>query len=257
MTERLPNPYIDVERELSACIAEIGGQRVDDVIGKTDKKNADFLFDDYGVIAELKILEKDQIRSASFVDKCSAVYERYLRERRAPVIVFGTQRLSTEEFPIEFRQEIAELYANPIGRVIRSADLQIASTKKLLEKANHAGVLLIVNDGNSALDPSHVIWSLGHFLTGGAFPNINGVVFFTANMPVVTQMNTVAGLPSDMDLHVWFDGGRLEFPAVNERFGFDLRHAWLKHISGIVGRTSAFEGSSELLDSLTNRAKKR
>ena len=60
--ERLPNPHIEVEDELPVAIKAIGGCRVDELITKySGHKSADFIFHEYGVIAELKCLEKDLI----------------------------------------------------------------------------------------------------------------------------------------------------------------------------------------------------
>jgi len=254
-TERLPNPFINVELELSRAIVRIGGVRVDEILGKTDKKNADFLFDKHSVIAEMKVLEVDQISTERFVSKCSDIYARYLKEGKAPVRVFGTMRLTTDRFPEEFRREIANLYSVPLGRIVKAADNQIRSTKELLIRPNHAGVLILVNNGNTAMDPSHVVWSLGEHLKEGQFPNINQVLFFTANMSVEvnSRPKQSLGIPEDMDMHVWFFAGRTEIARANVEFEPALREAWLSHLSGIVGRVAELNGNQELFSSLKNK----
>lgn len=254
LTDRLPNPVVDVEAELSKAIAKLRGVRVDALIGKTDKKNADFLFDDFAAIAELKVLEVDQIQTERFVSKCSVIYERYLKEGRAPVRVFGTARLKTDAFPEEFRREIADLYSVPLRRVIKSADEQIGSTMRLLDRHGYSGVLILVNDGNTALGPSHIVWCLGEHLRDGQFKNICGVIFFTVNMAMKndTRLMGSIGVPHDMDLHVWYEGGRRDTPSVHPAFMSALRSAWFEHLSVIVGRVAEVHGSKELLHTLEN-----
>jgi hypothetical protein len=247
--ERLLNPKIDVELELSRAIASIDGVCVDSVVGKTD-----FLFDRFSVIAELKELDVDQIATNSFINKCSAVYERHRSAGKVALQVFGTARLSTEGFSEEFRQEIADLYATPLRRVIRSADAQIESTLRLLGRSAHSGVLILVNNGNTALHPHHVIWSLGRHLGGMDYQNINAVVFFTVNMPVNSNAIDLAslGVRSDMDLHVWYSAGRRGFSRVEGGFLESLREAWFSHLSNIAGTVVEIPATKEELQHLRN-----
>lgn len=252
--ERLPNPTIDVEVELSKAIERIGGARVDSIVGKVGRKNADFLFDSASVIAELKELEIDQISARRFIEKCSAVYQRYRSAGKAPVQVFGTARITTQGFPEDFTREIADLYAVPIRRVIRDANEQIESTREILGRQGHRGLLILVNNGNTALDPQHVIWSLGRHLGGPDFGAINAVVFLTANMPVESDEVDLAalGLRTDMDIHVWYSAGRRGFDRVDDAFLDSLRVAWFGHLSGIVGTVAEIQGTSGQLESLKN-----
>jgi hypothetical protein len=257
--ERLPNPRIDVELELSRAIASIGGVRVDSVVGKTEQKNADFLFDRFSVIAELKELDVDQIATNSFIKKCSAVYERHRSAGKVALQVFGTVRLSTEGFSEEFRQEIADLYAIPLRRVISSTDAQIESTLRLLERPAHSGVLILVNNGNTALHPHHVIWSLDRHLGGMNYQNINAVVFFTVNMPVKSNAIdlTSLGVRSDMDLHVWYSAGRRGFNRVEGGLLESLREPWFSHLSNISGTVVEIPATSEELQNLKNNVLER
>ncbi|QSX78723.1 YecA family protein [Agrilutibacter solisilvae] len=249
---RLPRLMVSVEAELSRAIKRISGVRIDSILGKTAEKNADFLFDRHSVIAELKELEVDQIASDRFMEKCTAIYERYRSEGKLSHQAFGTVRLSTEGLPEEFTREIADLYAVPISRVIRSADEQIKSTRRLLDRSGHLGLLILVNNGNTALDPKHVIWSLGRHLGGAEFPNINSVVFFTVNMPVESDEVELLG---EMDLHVWYSAGRREFDRVEEHFLELLRKSWFSHLASLGAPVAELPGAMDQLRSLRNSRK--
>lgn len=255
--QRLPNPILDVEQELSAAVRLVGGIRVDEITGKTPgHRIADFLFDSFAVIAELKCLEKDQIHAPEFVKRVSAVYEKHRRQTKGRFpIVFGTRQLSTQGLPSDFQMEIARLYAVPIWRVIASADEQIAETKARLPREDHRGVLLLVNDGNTALDPAHIRWTLGECLGGENFPNINHVIFFTVNMSVEVPPEELVGRVRDdqVDIHVWYSSGRRLVPRIDPGFEPALRNAWIDHLRSITGYSEQFEGNDAMLKAAKNR----
>lgn len=53
---------IDVEQQLSQCVQAIGDRLVPDLVGLSPSfDNADYLFDEFDVVAELKILAVDQM----------------------------------------------------------------------------------------------------------------------------------------------------------------------------------------------------
>jgi hypothetical protein len=252
--DRLPNPYIDVESEFSKAVACIGGVRVDQVVRATSSPNADFLFERHNAIAELKVLQKDQIATPEFVKKASVIYARYLKTGRTQNVAFGTVRMSTEGFPEDFRREIASLYSAPIGRVIRKADRQIGATKRLLNMKNASGLLLLVNDGNTALDPSHVCWIVGEHLRDGVNSNIHHVIFFTVNMSVDVpdRRAFITGIPDDMDLNVWYSAGRRGLSSIDINLEPSIREAWFSHLSKILGRVAEVEPDESILDAMTN-----
>jgi hypothetical protein len=251
--EPLPNPYVDVENELSTAIVSIGGLRVDQIVKSITSKNADFYFERHNAIAELKILKKDQISDPGFVKRVSDIYAKYLRAGRTQNRVFGTVRISTEGFPEDFRLEIAKLYAAPVGRVIRNADRQIQETRRLLGAPSANGLLLLVNDGNTALDPSHLRWIIGEHLREGMNTNIHHVIYFTVNMSVdIPNRGAFISVPSDMDLNVWYSAGRKALPSINVNLEGELRTAWFSHLSKIVGRVAEVEPDQSILNVMTN-----
>ena len=256
---RLPNPILDVERELTVAVKRIGGCRVDDLTGPTPgHRIADFLFDSYAVVSELKCLEKDQIGDPVFVQKVSDIYLKRAKQDKSMPVIFGTVQMTTDRLPQEFRLEIARLYAVPVRRVIASADEQIAVTKDKLPRPNHHGVLLLVNEGNTALDPAHIVWTLGECIRDGEFPNINHVIYFTVNMPVEMPAHHLPGhvRDSETDLHIWYSGGRRGVARIDPGFEPALREAWFAHLKTITGRAEQFDGTAKLLDEAKNKPNK-
>lgn len=255
MEKRLPNPVIDVERELSLVVGRVGGCRVDDITGpKPGHKIADFLFDSYQIVAELKCLDKDQINDPGFVRKLSGVYLRQAEHDKSLPRVLGTVQMTTEGMSRDFQLQIAGLYAVPIQRVIASADEQIAVTKSKLARPGHRGVLLLVNEGNTAVHPAHVLWTLGECLRDPSkFTNINHVIFFTANMSVDISESHLPSYVRDMDLHVWYSGGRGNMARIDAGFEPALRAAWFEHMRVLTGRCEQFDGTSEALHETKNK----
>ncbi|MES2672174.1 MAG: hypothetical protein V4673_17390 [Pseudomonadota bacterium] len=242
MTDR----WIDVEKELSIAIKAMGGMRVDEMIGKNSThKNADFIFNENLVVAELKSLEKDQISDESFINKVSKIYERELASKATSPLIYGRQRITTDGFSDEFRRKIADLYRFPIARRIRDADRQISETKIRLGLNNQwNGVLILVNDGNTALDPRHIIWSLAETIKGSNFSSIQHVIFFTVNM--LTKHPEI-----NIPLNFWYSAGA-NGNRLQKKFEEDLRLCWFSHLSSIFGEVAEISGTDELLEDLTN-----
>jgi hypothetical protein len=108
---------IEVEKAFDVVVGEIGGGRVSDRVGPSPPfDNADYVFDRCKVIVELKCLEEDKIKDAGMIEKASALYARELQSGRAPVVVFGQVRMTTEGFSDEFARQIFGLYQKPIQK---------------------------------------------------------------------------------------------------------------------------------------------
>ena len=61
---------IDIEKEFDNFVPEVGGQRVDELIGKSPNfDNADYVFDDDKIVAELKCLQENKLNDANLNKK--------------------------------------------------------------------------------------------------------------------------------------------------------------------------------------------
>ena len=241
-------PRIDVEPELSRAIRSMGGQRVDELLGKKPGiSNADFCFSQQRVIAELKCLEVDQLSNDEFVKKTSAIHAKYVSSGQIKQLVAGRRRITTDGLPEEMKLEIARLYATPIIRAIKKAHMQIEQTaERLKDMGPWRGLLILVNNGNTALDPEHIRWSLAECFSTTALPSIHHVIAFTVNLP---SKATYLG----MDVHAWISAGvRKEGEKLHE-FARDLHDAWCKHLSNITGAVASIDASWDAIDGLKNK----
>ena len=234
---------IAVETELDQCIAEIGGVRVSDLVGQSPNFSAaDYMFDEDEVVVELKCLEENKIDDEAITEKASLLYAEALRDGTAPVVAFGTVRLTTDGFPESFVRKLAELYRRPIQGVIKKANKQIRQTKQHLNRPRHKGLLLLVNDGHQALDPSHVMWLLHETFRRNSYSSINSVVFFTVNL--------LAKKPDiDRDLLVWIPANIPDRDPCPSALLKRLQESWIRRMSQKTGMhipTIEISGSAAL-----------
>lgn len=220
---------IAIEKEFDHCVSLTGGIKISDMVGSAPGfLNADYLFNEYNVIAELKCLEDDKIKDDQLRDKASKIYARYLKEGKSPVVVFGSTRLSTEGFPEEFRKEIGELYRLPIHSVIKKANQQIRQTKENLKKENSHGLLIIANDGHTALDPALAMWVLSETFKRYSFSSIDTIIYFTANLK--------AEIPDiNKDVLVWIPTHRSPDNKCPDQFLDRLQKNWFSNFEKITG----------------------
>lgn len=242
---------IDLDREVGIALEAMGGQRLDALPkGTFAGENADFLFRDFGVIAELKCLDRDTIADEKIVQKASAIYAEALRACAVKKVAFGTVYMSSDDLSEEFGARIRDLYAVPIARVLKKADSQISATRDSLGLPRAQGLLLLANNANSALHPPNARDVLGRLLRDpDSYPNINHIIYFTAN------------LFSEFDgwkAHVWYSAGRREHPDMSSHFLRKVRKAWFAHHERLAGEpiTTLFP-PREAFDGLENARRGR
>jgi hypothetical protein len=110
-------PQIRVEQAMARVIRGAGGEIVSDLLPARANlaKNADYVFREYGVIAELKRLEKDQDDDEEFREKRNQLYRTWVDQCKVPPI-FGTIRIELRNLPPDCALEFVSLYREPIRR---------------------------------------------------------------------------------------------------------------------------------------------
>jgi hypothetical protein len=174
---------MDVEKEFQICVDLVGGIQVTSLVGKSPSfDNADFLFPQYKVVSELKCFEEDKIVDQKIVEKASQIYFQYFSEGKVPEHAKGQRRITTtDEFPDNLKKELIDLYMKPIHRVIKKANKQLRETKENLKIHDDSGLLILVNNGHSALTPDLARYILGDTFRRYSFSSIDAVLYFTTN----------------------------------------------------------------------------
>src|ERR1700722_8155983 len=94
-------------------ITSCGGELVEDLLGNGPElpKNADYLFRQSGVIAELKSLEEASF-GQSFQNKMSELIRSWAD--RGLVMIWGTQRVDLDQLPPVCQQEVLDVLGKPL-----------------------------------------------------------------------------------------------------------------------------------------------
>ncbi len=167
------------ESDFDEIVDSIGGIRLDSLLPSSPEfENTDYLFFEYRVLAELKILAIDQISAPTTREKASRMYARWLEKGAAKNIIFGTARLTTDEHSDEQRIEAGNLYRVPIERLFRKCERQIVDTKQKLNFSDFKGVCLIVNDRNTQVTVELFKWILSESQILENTPHIEAVLFW-------------------------------------------------------------------------------
>jgi hypothetical protein len=173
----------DTEREFNALVQEFGGTLVSDLVGKSPGfENADDIFDDYHLVAELKCLDEDKIIDPKFMEKVSSLYQEARQHGGTRVVVFGTVRVSSSDFTPEYQERLIKLYEEPIRNAVKKANRQIRETKRHFDKEDYDGLLLVINENNVALDPIHVVHLLDRIFSRHLYSSINHAISLTVSM---------------------------------------------------------------------------
>jgi len=230
----------DIEKVFDVFVQEFGGTFVRDLIGSSPPfDNADYLFEKYHVIAELKCLEDNKLGDAKFLKKVSSIYLDALQKGGTRKIVFGTIRLTSEDFTPEYQKRLFKLYEQPVQNRIKKANKQIRYTRKHLGKDTYKGVLILINTGNLALDPVHVVQLLDRIFSRGLYSSIDYTIFLTVNL--------TAKHPSrDVEHMVWVSlYKKLVGNEIFNKFEAALRKSWQKHLEYNLGVQIPFQTAEE------------
>jgi len=146
---------------------------------------ADYLFGN-GIVAELKILEKDGWDD--YNDKMDRLFARYRSSGElAPQI--GQEEIGQDDprIPPAMRTEWYSILLGSMLRRFRDADRQIGMAKESAPKAK--GVLILLNIQNRLhAEPVRLYWLVrDKILSGSSFPNIEA--WFYLSLPVPELMN--------------------------------------------------------------------
>ncbi|HEY2584296.1 MAG TPA: hypothetical protein VGI81_00875 [Tepidisphaeraceae bacterium] len=223
---------IDIEQEFPAAIRRADGQVVAELLPtkSPDFDNADYVFLNHGVIAELKCLTKNVVLDPDFTAKLGKLYAKLMRERRAPV-VFGRVRVSLEQiarFDERAAFEFLEPYKKRLAKVLEKANTQIKETARHFQIQQPKGLLVLANDGDMGLELDLLLHLLSRLLRD-RYRSINAVLYFTANADLAVNV------PDFQPSLVWMPLGIPGRTSVDESLLTRLRDAWFTHVAALTG----------------------
>ena len=172
---------VDVDSLFTTLVRAQGGEVIEDLVGKSPGfLNADFLFRSEGVVAELKRLVEDNSQNTAIRAKLSSLSHGWIERRLVPP-AYGRVRMESRTLPLECQREVMAVFAKPMRQQILKANSQIKSTIANLSIPTGQGLLILVNDGNFALEADAALHLIGRIL-GSRCRSINSVIYLTVNM---------------------------------------------------------------------------
>ncbi len=225
-----PHNPIHVEKSWNEFITSAGGQCISELISKTpDFENADYIFSQAGVIAELKEIETDFAKTSGVRKRIEKLWERVVIEDPTwrPLPLGGDGK-----WPDWYYKEYFSILKKPLARILEKANSQIRSTKKHFDLPQASGVLLFVNDGFISYSPNFIRGMISDVLTR-SYSSIDCFIYLTVNRYVSVQESAMAHLiwapvysaNADDTLVCFIDDlGKKWFNFLEKKIGpFDLR----------------------------------
>ena len=216
-------PRIDVEPTLDDSVRRAGGEILREILGPDPGfENADYVFREEGVVAELKCMERNPLDDPNFQNAISQLHDSWVAQGKVPPSNQPTLELNTRDLPRDCAIEFLGLFKRRLEySYVKKAASQIKSTKANLDLPNARGLLILVNEGNWALPPA-VALNLVHHILNGQYHNINHCIYLTLNIQA-----TIPGVPEEVFL--WADAFADQRDRIDPKF--------LQHLSSCLGST--------------------
>ncbi|MEJ1378148.1 MAG: hypothetical protein RPU32_09295 [Candidatus Sedimenticola sp. (ex Thyasira tokunagai)] len=217
---------IDVESAFADFVREFGGEVLEDTLPKSpDFKNADYLFRDEQVVAELKRFSDDKSSDQNIQNKIQKLFDGWMEE--GIVIGYGRMVIQSNTLPQECQRQLIDVYKPPIKNSVLKANKQIKATMQREKFEGGKGLLIIANDGNYALEADAALYLIWRVL-GERFRSINSVVYFTANMFAQSPH-------TEKPVLVWAHASRTDPAPVDDDFVSRLFRGWSGYLERVTG----------------------
>lgn len=222
----------DIDKTFERAVYDMGGELVASTLKTKSPShdNADFLFREWNVVCELKVLENDPNENRALDRKAQGFFDKWMEEGR--LFGFGEVPIASERLPHDMQWQLAKLHSEAIRRVLRKANRQIKQTSAALQMPSAKGHVVIVNNSIPTLNPYSFAFavhqSLGHY-----YSSINGVSSITVN-----YVTTLPGMPTTFRL--WLDYVRDEITPLNPAYLDNFRKKWVQCISAALGEPVPF-----------------
>lgn len=219
---------IDVENQFATCVRKTDGVVIDDVLSGDPNAplNADYWFPEHNVVAELKCLSEDLMKSSAFNKRASDLYRKWAKLGFVKNPVSSKIKFKLKDLPPKCARELVD----PIKRrleanTLRKANRQIKALRKNLNALHAKGLLILVNEGDYTYTPEMMCHLLARSLKA-QYNSINSVIYFSVNEPVlVPGMSEPALFWANLLLPD-------REPAPSELLDH-LQASWMSHYSGL------------------------
>lgn len=216
---------VDIDKEFGVVVKKCGGVVLDEILPKVrDFQNADYIFHESKVIAELKRLDEDKSEDPAMKKKLGELWtswcERGLVHGPTPPLI------DSKKVPTQCQHEMMRTMGESIRRRIKKANAQIKATKAAMNHPDYRGMLFLANDGNFIMEFPALI-HLVYLATQNDFHELDSVALFSGNI-----VSWVEGIPHPTKM--WFTLHRDEKVLPLTKLGELLGVEWGKHYSAVM-----------------------
>ena len=220
------NKLVDLRSHFADFVRSSGGEVIDDTPQQPHQpSNADYIFHQHKVIAELKCLEKDQVENEKTSRHIDELLDKWNISRS--VGIGEIQRIDLSNMPDGCVRALKEIKKAPLRDLVESASRQIKTTRATRNLNGYTGLLLVANDGDFSM-PGLTIPQLLMEILNGSGSGINGFVFFTANMTT-----SVPG--SYRQCLIWCYGLPRRIEHIDDTAIQDISDKWRAYLENITG----------------------
>lgn len=195
----LERPFFsNVESLFSEYVEYYGGLVVDkQESNKTDRQNADYLFESPKIVAELKTFEKDVFSEPEDIPRLMDLLEKWLAKGYMTGEDLREYTFRGKQLPEKCMEDLIQRASKTIERAIHKADKQIEETKKTFNKQNANGILILINDGNYFFTNQGFLFVISD-LIGRKFKDasFDVVIYLTINQATYKE-------GSELDHNIW------------------------------------------------------
>jgi hypothetical protein len=220
-----PHEPVPVEATWDQFVSSIGGRRVAELLpGSPNFDNADYIFENSGVVAELKEIETEFSRSTAFEKGFGELLARVVTEDPSwrPTLLGGTGR-----YPTWFSAEFVRLFRPHISRVLKKGNRQLRETKRHFGKTEPTGILILVNDGFTSLTPD-LVRALACNLLVHSYSSIDCFLYTTLNRYIEFR-------ETDTPQLIWAPAYSDRAPSSLQSFVNDLGRRWFDFLEEKIG----------------------
>jgi hypothetical protein len=230
--DELKRKFQTLENAFNSFVKEFGGELISELMPRSGSlpDNADYIFRQQNIIAELKCLEKEHLQTEDDFGKAVKQVEKSIEKGLLSESELS-QFLNGEKTPDQICEILLSNPRRTIEGDIRAAEKQIASSKQYFQKPDALGLLLIANTSNYFSNHKNLIIQTAKLLSESKRVNspINGFVYFTADIlsesPLIEGKGTVWNV-------CYKDGNQNKL----SEFVDELGRKWVKFVSKHIER---------------------
>lgn len=175
---------IDTEQVFGEVVLAAGGRRLDEELqGKADFQNADYLFEQHNCVGELKRIQKFLDKDRVFCRKLGERYSKWASQGRVPMTPTGQQfaEFNLASIPRDCAEEVMSLLCKQLmNAYLRKANQQLRETKKRYSMPDAYGIVFLAVEGTSWYDPQGLVTVLAR-IPPGRLDAVDAFVVFNSN----------------------------------------------------------------------------